>query len=148
MISGFRGEYRWLSNFWPSPINIDGVSYPTVEHFYQSEKTLSPLEKAMVMMCETPGAAKRVGGTITLTPDWPWRKFMVMASGIAAKFTSITSLGDALLATGNKQIVEANRWHDTYWGVCTCAKHNGAGENVLGEILMSTRKTLRSLTQR
>lgn len=42
-------------------------------------------------------------------------------------------LRDLLLKTKNKELKEGNVWHDTYWGVCTCPTHNGAGKNVLGE---------------
>lgn len=38
MIREFQGEYRWLSNFAPVLIKLDGI-YPSVEHAYMSAKS-------------------------------------------------------------------------------------------------------------
>lgn len=35
-------ENGWMSNFFPSPIVAAGVTYPTVEHYYQSRKFTHP----------------------------------------------------------------------------------------------------------
>lgn len=32
MISSFRGEYRFLSNFYPAEVEMDDRIYPSVEH--------------------------------------------------------------------------------------------------------------------
>lgn len=58
MIREFRDEYRWLSNFWvmETPIVDDfGYQYPTVEHYYVSQKTNVRIQKYMVSQCPTPG---------------------------------------------------------------------------------------------
>ncbi len=39
-IREFKGEFRFLSNFFPSRIYHDGIEYPTVEHAFQAAKTL------------------------------------------------------------------------------------------------------------
>ena len=44
MIRSFTGEYRFLSNFFPSPVEFEGLVFPTVEHAFQAAKALSPLE--------------------------------------------------------------------------------------------------------
>jgi predicted NAD-dependent protein-ADP-ribosyltransferase YbiA (DUF1768 family) len=49
-----------------------------------------------------------------------------------------------LLATGDEQLVERTTWHDTYWGICTCPKHGGVGENMLGRLLVQVRSQLRA----
>jgi len=49
MIDDFRGPYRWLSNFEPSPVEFDGVIYPTVEHAYQAAKNESPLYRKHIL---------------------------------------------------------------------------------------------------
>lgn len=41
MIDSFRGQYRFLSNFFPALCNYEGIVYPTVEHGYQAAKTLN-----------------------------------------------------------------------------------------------------------
>ncbi len=41
--------YGFLSNFYPSPFEIDGKHCPTSEHFYQSQKIKgTPWEKAIL----------------------------------------------------------------------------------------------------
>lgn len=39
MISEFQGNFRWLSNFAPCKIILDGIEYPSVEHAYMSAKS-------------------------------------------------------------------------------------------------------------
>lgn len=34
----FHGRFRFLSNFWPASVVMDGEVYPTVEHAYQAAK--------------------------------------------------------------------------------------------------------------
>ena len=62
-ITGFFGPYRWLSNFAPSPIDADGLTYPTAEHAYQAAKTLDPDERLGIARARTPAIAKRLGRT-------------------------------------------------------------------------------------
>ena len=45
-----------------------------------------------------------------------------------------------LLDTGDRELIEANTWHDTYWGV---DKWSGKGHNMLGKLLMKLRDELR-----
>ena len=44
-IGEFQGEYRFLSNFWPAPVEFEGITYPSVEHAYQSAKTMDMAER-------------------------------------------------------------------------------------------------------
>ena len=46
IIFAFRSrQWGWLSNFSPYPFVLDGVSWPTVEHFYQAQKSLDAGER-------------------------------------------------------------------------------------------------------
>src|SRR4051794_21773182 len=38
-IDSFEGQYRFLSNFFPAEVEFEGMTYPSVEHAYQSAKT-------------------------------------------------------------------------------------------------------------
>ena len=69
-IDSFRGEYRWLSNFWPCDIEFDGVVYPSVEHAYVASKTSDKNIRDKVLACKTAGDAKRLGRSFTLRGDW------------------------------------------------------------------------------
>jgi ribA/ribD-fused uncharacterized protein len=137
-ITEFQGEHRWLSNFWPCDILLDGLTYPTVEHAYQAAKTDDPKLRDAIRFAGTPGNAKRMGNTIILPADWSERKVEVMAYLLRQKFSAANpELRDKLMATGNAELIEGNKWGDQFWGVC-----RGKGQNNLGKLLMSIRKKL------
>jgi len=135
MITSFRGEYRFLSNFYPVDIRMRGVVYPSIEHTYQAAKTVFPHEREKFRTC-SPGQAKRMGRSITLRHDWHNMKLDVMEGCLRQKFKR-PDLKQLLIATGTKELVEGNNWGDTYWGCCA-----GKGHNHLGKLLMKIRKEL------
>lgn len=139
VVGPFRGEYAFLSNFHPAPVEFEGILYPTVEHAYQAAKTLNREERQRIANLPTPGAAKRAGKQVQLRPDWEDVKIDVMTRLVRRKFTCYPDLAEKLLATGDLPIVEINTWKDTFWGVC-----EGVGQNHLGRILMAVRKELRT----
>lgn len=139
MINSFDGEYRFLSNFHDSPIQEGIVTYPTVEHYFQAQKTLDMEQRLMIARAATPGEAKKMGRQVTLRADWEDVKLDVMEKGLRMKF-AIPELRNKLLATGSEELVEGNWWGDTCWGVC-----KGVGENNLGKLLMKIRSELQNL---
>ena len=143
MITSFRGEYRWLSNFWPCTIRMSGEDYPSAEHAFQAAKTLSPEMRKAIRTCVTPGQAKRMGRNVTLRDDWQSIKLDVMFAINEYKYSHYPQLMDKLLATGDEQLIEGNTWGDRYWG-CTSDGNGGwVGENNLGIILMAIRQKIR-----
>ncbi len=136
MINSFDGKYYFLSNFYPHPIIEDEIVYPTNEHYFQAMKSLIPEERRKIAACRTPGDAKRLGRRIALRSDWEQIKLGIMENALRLKFKD-PKLADMLKATGNKKLVEGNRWNDTYWGVC-----RGVGKNHLGRLLMKVRSDL------
>jgi len=38
MIDSFKGDFRFLSNFYPVNVDYEGIMYPTVEHAYVAAK--------------------------------------------------------------------------------------------------------------
>jgi len=138
MIHEFQGPHRFLSNFWPAPVTLDGITYPSVENAYQAAKTRISTERKHFETCP-PGMAKKLGRAVTLRPDWNTdTKLSVMRSLLTQKF-SHPDLRDALLRTGETPLQEGNRWNDRFWGVCLIT---GRGENHLGKLLMSIRSSL------
>jgi ribA/ribD-fused uncharacterized protein len=137
MIASFQGANRFLSNFHPAEVELDGIMYPSSEAAYQAAKTLSAeSRKAFVTM--SPGEAKRAGKKVVMRPDWDSVKILIMTNLVRDKFTRHEDLKDKLLATGDQELVEGNHWRDYFWGVC-----KGKGENNLGKILMKVRKELK-----
>lgn len=140
VINEFRGEFEYLSNFYPSILIVNGEPYNTVEHAFQAEKTDDPLLKAQIRQASTPGLAKKLGRSVLLVSDWEQKKLDVMASLVKQKFQDHVDLKLLLLLTGNRDLVEGNTWKDRFWGQTT----DGVGENHLGKILMNVRDFLRN----
>ena len=145
-ITSFRGDYRFLSNFYPAEVRMSGMEYPTVEHAFQAAKTKDPNLRWKVRAAGTPGEAKRMGKNLELRPDWEEIKLEVMLALVRYKFTHHPELAEKLLTTGNVTLVEGNDWGDTFWGACRKGFHGQAqleGQNHLGLILMKVRDELR-----
>lgn len=135
MIDSFRDQNRWLSNFWPAPVYLDGVLYPTVENAYQAAKTL---DKRHIFVGCSPAISKKLGRAVTKRDDWKDIKINVMRHLLEQKFHKDTMLGNQLIATGDQEIIEGNTWGDVFWGVC-----EGVGENHLGRLLMEIREDIK-----
>lgn len=142
MIAMFDGKHAFLSNFASSTFTSDGITFPTVEHWFQAYKTQDPTEFRRIATADTPGKAKRMGRQVTLRSDWEEIKVDVMRAGLRKKF-AIPSLRAKLLATGNEELMEGNTWHDNTWGNCVCQKcQNVPGRNMLGMLLMELRQEI------
>src|SRR5687767_648570 len=115
-INHFRGKYRFLSNFWPCIVRVDGREYPTLEHAYQASKTRSINDRARIASCATPGDAKRAGKRVPLRSDWAVVKLDVMLELLRQKFSPDSQLAAQLLATESALLVEGNEWGDRFWG--------------------------------
>lgn len=129
-INGFRGKYRFLSNFYSN----FGKS---AEHYYQAEKAVNKDDAQWIRNARTPGEAKRRGRKVKMRTDWDEVKLEVMRRIVRTKFED-KGLARLLLATDSVELIEGNYWGDVFWGVC-----RGVGENHLGKILMQVREELR-----
>ena len=148
-----RWDFGFLSHFHPSPMIIDGVDWPTVEHFYQAQKSLDRRYYLAIRSCATPGHAKRraatpsVGGrdrgswfvekNQTPRPDWEEVKADVMRRADREKYLQNPELASRLLATRDAEIIE-DAPNDAYWGTGS----DGRGQNLAGRILMDVRRAL------
>jgi len=84
-----------------------------------------------------------MGKTIAIRSDWDEIKLEVMEHVIRKKFRTHPDLAKKLVEL-DEEIVEHNRWHDNFWGACTCNRCTyKASHNHLGRILMKIRKELR-----
>ena len=140
-IESFRGQYNFLSNFYPCEVEYDGLTYPSVEHAYQSAKTLDMSQRRRIAAEPTPAAAKAAGESLRYRPDWERVKYQVMLDCVRYKFSHHPELARLLLNTGDAYLEEGNTWHDRIWGV-----YQGKGTNWLGEVLMQVRAELRAGT--
>ena len=144
IIDKFENEYAFLSNFYPSPVQENGVTYPTIEHYFQAQKTTVPFERAAIVNAATPGQAKREGRRITLRKDWERVKDDVMLQGLRLKF-ALPELAEKLIATGDAELIEGTTWHDNIWGNCSCPQcEDIPGQNKLGKLLMKVREEIKN----
>lgn len=135
-ISSFTGRYIFLSNFFRSPVSLDGTEYPTVEHAFQATKSLDYHHRYTIRTMYSPGAAKRIDQRVKLRKDWEHRRLDIMEELLRRKFESPV-LRRRLTATAPSELVEDNTWEDRFWGQC-----GGEGENHLGRLLMKIRDDL------
>lgn len=128
--------YAWLSNFHVCPIIYDGITYPSVENFYQAQKT-PDRELQLEFVGITAGQAKIKGSELKdIVPEWNTHKINVMLTGINLKY-SIPELKQLLINTNNDELVHLSPW-DKFWGV----DNNGIGSNHLGLMLMNYRNNI------
>ena len=143
VIDSFRGKFAFLSNFHPSRIEYQGITYPTVEHAYQADKFQDRETKLMIAALKTPGDAKRAGKYRKMSGaaarKWDVDRVEVMMELIRIKFSRDPMRALLLGMTWDWKLVEGNWWGDKFWGV---DEKTGEGMNMLGEILMIVRKEL------
>lgn len=144
VIDNFRGEYKFLSNFYLTPVMHEGMTYRSSEHAYQATKTLDMLLRRGIQVLTSPGSAKVVGDALPLRPDWEDIKVDVMRTILRVKFSKGSDLSALLMATSPHELIEGNRWHDNFWGVCRCPGCSGGVPseqlNWLGKLLMERRE--------
>lgn len=132
--------YGCFSNFAPYGVKLDGLWWPTTEHYFQAQKFAGTPYMDEIRQAETPKIAAELGRSRAhpLRPDWEQVKDDVMRQAVLCKFETHESIRRILFGTGNEDIVEAAPG-DYYWG---CGK-DGSGRNMLGKILMEVRTHLR-----
>ncbi|GHP00749.1 hypothetical protein KSF_107960 [Reticulibacter mediterranei] len=125
---------------------IEGIVYPTVEHWFQCLKTLDLEKWAWLYRESDPFEIARKGKSpsILLRADWEQIKDSIMFIGLLAKFTQNTALWKVLDSTGSNNLYE-DAPKDAYWGLGpadTSGKRNG--KNTLGHLLVKVRTCLRA----
>lgn len=142
-ITDFRGEYAFLSNFYPCDLEMDGQTFPTLEHAFQAAKTLDFAQRRQIRDAKSPSEAKRLGRKIKRRADWFDVSLQTMLALLQQKFTRYPDLREKLLATGAAELIEGNSWNDRFYGaVWDSHAKRWVGENHLGRLLMQVRGEL------
>ena len=142
MITEFRGQYSFLSNFtlFDKFMLYGGDLYQSNEHFYQAMKFTDKVIRESVRAHPAKGLKKYVK-TLPIRPDWESIKLDVMLFGLRYKFSDNNpQLKRKLISTGDLIIQEGNYWNDKFWGVCL---KTNTGENNLGKLLMQVREEIK-----
>lgn len=142
-ITSFRGEQAFLSNFSSSPITGGpyGLTYPTVEHWFQAHKAKSEGGHHWIAEAISPSKAKYRGRSERMRPDWEDVKLDIMLEGLRLKFAPDSELAHRLLETEPVDLIEGNTWGDCYWGAVLIGTA-WVGQNWLGKLLERTRAEL------
>lgn len=138
-------DYGCFSNFSKHPVHLDGLVWPTAEHYYQAQKFWET-DKEWAMQIHQAKTAKEAATKGRLEekqhlvrPDWAQVKESIMKRALISKFTVNPEIKYKLLSTGTRPIEETSP-RDYYWG--TGIDHSGL--NRLGLLLMEVRDELRA----
>ncbi|BAU12952.1 hypothetical protein LEP3755_34880 [Leptolyngbya sp. NIES-3755] len=133
--------YGYFSNFARYPIDINGKTWATSEHYFQAQKFPETPHEEEIRQAKSPRQAADMGRDRSrpLRPDWEAVKDDVMREALYAKFTQHPDLKEKLLATDDAVLVEHTR-NDSYWG----DGGDGSGRNMLGKLLMELRDRIRN----
>jgi ribA/ribD-fused uncharacterized protein len=132
---------------------VDGVVYPSAEHFMMAEKArLFDDQRTLqqVLVAPTPNDAKALGRRVAGYDDarWAAHRFDAVVHGNLAKFSQSKRLRSFLVGTAPAVLVEASPV-DAVWGIGMAANDPRAndprqwqGPNLLGFALMVVRDHL------
>jgi len=135
------GQYGCFSNFSRHGFELDGLRWPTSEHYFQAQKFVGTPYLEEVRQAKTPKEAARLGRRRDwpLRPDWDEVKDEVMRQAVLRKFEVNPEIQAVLLATADEDLFEDSPT-DAYWG----GGADRTGQNKLGQILMEVRARLRA----
>lgn len=143
-----------FSQWWEGhPFIIDGIVYPTAEHYMMAEKARlfhDQARLAEILATTSPAIAKKLGRQVSGFNDEVWlpQRWDIVVRANTAKFSQHAPLRQFLLQTGDRILVEASPF-DRIWGIGMAASHPDAenpskwkGLNLLGFALMEVRQQL------
>jgi ribA/ribD-fused uncharacterized protein len=147
-------EFREFSTGYDAPMQVDGTTFPTVEHYLQwsKAKQFGDAEaQAKILKTSSPKSVKTYGDKVKgfKEDEWNEKRDDLMRIALKAKFMQHPDLRAKLLSTGDRPIGEANA-RDKYWSIGTGADTSKAkipskwpGKNRLGQLLMELRGELK-----
>lgn len=142
-----------LSQWYEAPFTIDGVTYPTAEHWMMAAKARlfgDGEVRARILAAGNPGAAKALGREVRGFDGERWNaaRVEIVVQGNLAKFGQHPALGTFLVNTNDRVLVEASPV-DLIWGIGLAEDDPRAenpelwrGLNLLGFALMEVRDRL------
>ena len=140
MIYEFRGNFNWLSNFYPCKVIYKDNEFNSVEQAYMFAKNDTSGDWLNFCLNNSPAMCKAQSKLIKIRDDWDSVKLKIMEDLLFQKFNQ-EPFKTKLIETGNRNIVEGNFWGDIFWGVNLKVNPN-YGENHLGRIIMKIREKI------
>jgi len=142
-----------LSQWYAAPFEVDGILYPTSEHWMMASKARLFSDDdslAQILATPSPVRAKELGREVAKFDHGVWTANCrrLVTEGNLAKFGQNDELRAFLLGTGSRVLVEASPV-DPIWGIGLKAEDQRAkhpstwrGQNLLGFVLMDVREAL------
>lgn len=120
---------------------LDGHPWPTAEHYYQAMKYPGQDRALAIREAASAREARKLGRGWFKRPrrDWDKVRVVVMTRAIYTQCRTWPEFAEALLATGDKDILEVSNY-DHFWGI----GRDQRGDNHYGKVLMDVRAKLRA----
>jgi ribA/ribD-fused uncharacterized protein len=143
-----------FSQWWASPFVVDQVCYNTAEHWMMAQKALLFNDQECyqkILAAKSPAEAKTLGRQVRHFDEATWnsQRTQIVVEGSWHKFSQHPDLGEFLLNTKERILVEASPV-DKIWGIGLAADSEKAenprrwnGLNLLGFALMEVRDRLK-----
>jgi ribA/ribD-fused uncharacterized protein len=147
-------DNKMFSNMHEAPIQVDGITFHTVEHYFQwsKAKMFGDTEiQTKILNTASPKSAKAYGKKVKNfdAEAWNEKRDSVMRTAVKAKLMQHPDILKKLRETGTRPIAEADP-RGKYWGIGTSAETSKAkdvsrwpGQNKMGKILMELRDELK-----
>ena len=147
--------HGYLSNWYPSPFDLDGIHFSSVEQYIMYRKCMMFGDEASaraVLETEDTATQQAIGRKAKgyIGSVWAGMRQMVVYRGLLAKFRQNEELKQKLLDTGNTYLVECAA-SDKIWACGVRLDDdkrfdasNWTGNNILGFALMAVRDQLRA----
>lgn len=144
-----------FSQWYESPFTVNKKTYQSTEHWMMAHKALLFDNKEVydkILTCKTPAEAKKLGRQVTGFDEEIWKKhrYTIVILGNIHKFNQNKALGNYLLQTNHRILVEASPV-DPIWGIGLAQDHKHIyhvdqwrGLNLLGFALMETRDFIKN----
>jgi len=135
-----------FSNFSRHPLELDGKTWPSTEHYYQAQKFAGTDSEWAEAIRQEPkcGIAANMGRdrNHVMREGWDEISYHVMNVALFAKFGQHADCQATLMASGHAHLIEDTRQgrdDDHIWGDGS----TGTGKNLLGKGLMRVREAIR-----
>ncbi|WP_217238927.1 NADAR family protein [Streptomyces sp. AC555_RSS877] len=129
-------DTRALRNNYPAPVDVDGVTYPSVAHAYWALSTSDADTRAAIAVADRVHAARNLAAEAPRREGWEQARTAVMTRLMRAKFAQHPHLARVLLGTDDATILYDDG-DSGYWG-----DNGGRGRNWSGRLLELVRSEL------
>ena len=130
-----------LSSFSMYAFELEGLSWPSVEHYFQGMKFVAGNDQEQIRLAATAKKAQKLGRSRfkKIRKDWKEVREVIMTRGVYTQCRTHPELAQALLDTKQQTLVD-NTQYDYFWG---CGRDR-RGENAFGKVLMNVREKLQA----